>query len=342
MGSVKDIRPYGTLPYMEFVFSDRYSIRDYGEMPDHIPEKGRALCMMAAWNFERLGEEGVRTHYEGILGDDGVTVSTGDALKPANRMLVKKVDVPLPEMHQGSYDYSLFERERGRLNNYLVPLEIIFRNGFPQGSSVFCRLSEGATPADLDLSRVPLPGEMLEKPLTHYTTKHEAGDRELTEEEAFRISGLTEWDFKKLSPFALAVNALISGVSDPKGLKHYDGKIEVAFVDGDFMLVDVCGTFDEDRFLYSGVHVSKEVLRQWYERHHPEWVAAVKEAKTEACRLGKDVKSLCRIKPASLSDGFAALVGEMYASGVNLYTGSEFFKARHLDKVLNDMKQFPD
>ena len=39
-----------------------------------------------------------------------------------------------------SYDYSIYTP---KLRNCLIPLEIIYRNGLPEGSSVFKRLEQG-------------------------------------------------------------------------------------------------------------------------------------------------------------------------------------------------------
>ena len=50
-----------------FHFSDRYSVFDWGEMPDHIEGKGAALCLMGAYCFEHLEEKGVKTHYRGLV-----------------------------------------------------------------------------------------------------------------------------------------------------------------------------------------------------------------------------------------------------------------------------------
>ena len=78
MGSVKDLikddlgseATENSLGAGIFDFSDRYSVFDWGEMPDHIPNKGAALCLMAAWNFEQLKKEGMQTHYLGIVKED--------------------------------------------------------------------------------------------------------------------------------------------------------------------------------------------------------------------------------------------------------------------------------
>ena len=72
MGSVKDlqiIRPptQTEMGIGRFLFSDRYSVFDWGEMPDHIGGKGAALCLMGAYCFEQLEKKGVKTHYRGLV-----------------------------------------------------------------------------------------------------------------------------------------------------------------------------------------------------------------------------------------------------------------------------------
>ena len=59
MGSVKDLeiikKPDKDKHGIgRFHFSDRYSVFDYGEMPDMIENKGKALCMLSAYFFEIL------------------------------------------------------------------------------------------------------------------------------------------------------------------------------------------------------------------------------------------------------------------------------------------------
>jgi len=54
MGSVKDLEivkkpTKDEMGVGRFHFSDRYSVFDWGEMPDHIPSKGAALCLMGAY-----------------------------------------------------------------------------------------------------------------------------------------------------------------------------------------------------------------------------------------------------------------------------------------------------
>ena len=52
-GSVKDIYEQGSNELI-FSFSDRYSVFDWGEMPDQIPQKGECLSLMGRFFFEYL------------------------------------------------------------------------------------------------------------------------------------------------------------------------------------------------------------------------------------------------------------------------------------------------
>ena len=345
MGSVKDItvqeKPQtNALGRGVFTFSDRYSVFDWGGMPDLIPNKGAALCLMAAWNFERLENEGVRTHYQGLVDQNGEIVQIDKLCAPSNQMVVDLTNVYPPvvksEKGQLAYDYSLYEK--GRLDNFLVPLEVIFRNGFPLGSSVFDKLAKGLiTIKDLGLEQEPKPGDMLEEPIIEFTTKLEESDRALSREEAQKISGLSISDFDKLFNLARKVNAFITDRAKQVGLIHYDGKIEVFFHNG-LVLCDVVGTFDEDRFMLKGQQVSKEILRQWYKKNQPEWKAAVDTAKSEAASQGtKNWPALCSVQPKPLDTDILELVSHIYMAGANLYTGIDFFDVPPLSNLVDKL-----
>jgi phosphoribosylaminoimidazole-succinocarboxamide synthase len=101
MGSVKDLeimeKPTAdTMGVGRFHFSDRYSIFDWGGMPDLIEGKGAALCLMGAYCFERLEEKGIKTHYRGLLNEYGQIVKFGNLSKPANAMEIDLVNVYRP------------------------------------------------------------------------------------------------------------------------------------------------------------------------------------------------------------------------------------------------------
>jgi phosphoribosylaminoimidazole-succinocarboxamide synthase len=103
MGSVKDLQviKQATRDVMgvgRFHFSDRYSVFDWGEMPDHIEGKGAALCVMAAYCFEQLEGIGVRTQYRGLVNETGKAVSLSELKQPSNVMEVALVNVYRPQI----------------------------------------------------------------------------------------------------------------------------------------------------------------------------------------------------------------------------------------------------
>jgi phosphoribosylaminoimidazole-succinocarboxamide synthase len=363
MGSVKDLlvlsSPFENHPGVgNFVFSDRYSVFDWGEMPDHIAGKGRALAVMAAFNFEQLESRGIRTHYQGLVGPSGNLVRFADLEEDSEGLATMQVSLArvyhpiVREFLSGNtvevrYDYTFFERHRGRINNYLVGLEIIFRNGLPLGSSVFKRIDVAEKIADrkqrdaelqrilkgLGVKQAPQPGQMLPAAVMSYTTKLEAGDRELSRAQAYKLSGLPRRAFNKLDSLALQVNGLITEQAERTGFAHYDGKIETVWNHG-LVVCDVIGTFDENRFAFQGDQISKEVLRQWYKRNQPQFVAACDKWK----KTGPGWQKNCDVKPVKLPAEFAALASQVYMSGCNRYTGKRVFDSPPLEEVMEKLK----
>ncbi len=117
MGSVKDLQVIQkpTLTEMgagRFVFSDRYSVFDWGEMPDHIKSKGAALCLMGAYCFEQLEKMGVKTHYKGLVNEKGKAVIVSELKAPSNIMEVALVNVYKPKTAVANgkivHDYSMY------------------------------------------------------------------------------------------------------------------------------------------------------------------------------------------------------------------------------------------
>ena len=100
------------------------------------------------------------------------------------------VRVIRPEFDNGKYDYSMFSEEHG---NFLIPLEFIFRNSLPEGSSVFRRLKKGdITYHDLELDHYPQPGERLKKTILDVSTKLEETDRYISWKIAQKMLSLTD------------------------------------------------------------------------------------------------------------------------------------------------------
>jgi phosphoribosylaminoimidazole-succinocarboxamide synthase len=347
MGSVKDLEVIRkptreALGVGRFQFSDRYSVFDWGEMPDHIEGKGAALCLMGAYCFERLEEKGVKTHYRGLVDANGKIVKFKELIKPTNIMDVNLVNVYKPETRLANgkiqYDYSVYTP---KLKNCLIPLEIIYRNGLPEGSSVFKRLEQGkATLKDLGLDHAPKPGEQLGKPIFDVSTKLEETDRYVKWTEAKKIAGLTDKELADVQAVLLKADETITEAAAQAGLKNEDGKIELAFDEQrKLIVVDVVGTLDECRFTYSGVHVSKEVARQFYKK--TSWYNDVEEAKKTAEEKGiKDWKALCKSQPPKLDPKLKQVISEMYMSAANEMTNCKLFYTPRLADVIKDYKEY--
>ncbi len=346
MGSVKDLEVLKNptpeaLGLGRFHFSDRYSVFDWGEMPDRIPGKGAALCLMGAYCFERLEEKGVKSHYKGLVDMNGKLITFGQANQPVNTMEVCNVNIYRPEarVSEGKleYDYSVYTP---KLKNCLIPLEIIYRNGLPEGSSVFKRLEQGKTTLkELGLDHYPKPGERFTKPIFDVSTKLEKTDRYITWEEAKKIAGLTDQELNEIHNVLSKVNEIITEMASHAGLTNEDGKIELAFDDQRrIMVVDVVGTLDESRFTYDGLNISKEIARQFYKK--TAWYQDMEEAKKNAEAKGiKDWKALCKSEPPKLDPKLRTIISEMYISSANELTNRRLFNAPHLVDVIEKYKQ---
>lgn len=281
-GSVKDILSAGPNELV-FKFSDRYSIFDWGQMPDAIPGKGAALAKMGKKFFEELSHLDVKTHYLGAGASE-------DSFR------VRKILVP-----------------RGKIGVYankptwtLIPLEIIFRFGVPKGSSLLKRSTEY------------FEGQEFAQPLMDYTTKLERMDRVLTPEEAKTLSGMTESEWGSLSSAVMRIAQYLCTRFEGLGLKMWDGKVEFAF--GDFLpsgeremvLVDSMG-LDEMRLTFEGKPLSKEILRQFY--IESDWYKNLARAKQEdPTHFKEKCINEYHSEPERLSPEILIAVGSLYQS----------------------------
>jgi phosphoribosylaminoimidazole-succinocarboxamide synthase len=117
-------------------------------------------------------------------------------------------------------------------------------------------------------------------------------------------------------------------------LENEDGKIELAFdPERKLMVVDVVGTLDECRFTYEGLHVSKEIARQFYRK--TDWYNDVEEAKKRAETEGiKDWKKLCKSKPPKLDPTLKRTISEMYMAVANELTETRTFEVPNLAEIV--------
>ncbi|NQE44629.1 Phosphoribosylaminoimidazole-succinocarboxamide synthase [ANME-1 cluster archaeon GoMg2] len=337
MGSVKDLivieKPTKKKTgRAQFAFSDRYSVFDWGEMPDHIQDKGAAICITTAYFFEKLEETGIKTHYRGLVEGDEVK-SLSELNSPQSRMKLNLLRVLKPRLAGDTYDYSAYKEEKG---NMLIPLEIIYRNSLPEGSSVFRRLKAGSLSLDdIGLDKKPYPGQVLERPLLDVSTKLEASDRYISWDEAKELAGLSESEIEEIERVTLHINELITREAIRAGLINEDGKVEFGFDETrNLVLVDTLGTLDECRFTFEGMPVSKEIARIFY--RNTNWYEEVESAKKKD-NVGW--KELVGIKPAALPPALRDAISMLYKASCNEMTHRIWFDdVPAVKEVLEEIK----
>lgn len=296
-GSVKNVRgKEGKTPYI-FEYSDRYSIFDWGQMPDELKNKGESLAFLAWFFFNYLRGKGFADHMAGLVDTALKPVSVdGARIVPSKFLQVQSVEVlkPQSETQDGklTWNYSAY---KSRPVNALVPLEVIFRFGVPEGSSLLKRTASPEYCREIGLTHEPKTGDTFSAPIIEFSTKLENKDRYISRAEACDIAGLSETEMKKLHSLAaraaLALKECVAGL----GIELWDGKFEFAFTQAgdarEFMLVDSIGP-DELRLTVNGIHLSKEMLRAHYKGSH--WLSALEKAKALGdARCEKDWKRIC-------------------------------------------------
>lgn len=306
-GSVKDIYQEGQ--NLKFVYSDRYSIYDWGEMPDHIPHKGEALAFMAQTFFEYLKEKGISSHYLGT--------------PEAGCLTVKPVEIIRPGWNEGKYSYAAYTQ---RPTECLVPLEIIFRYRLGMGNSLEKRLKKNpAYLADLDLEDIPDAQTEFNPALVEFSTKLESTDRYLTQKELASMHILSGTEQTHIKEFTQTVAAELKKLFSKCGIELWDGKVEYGFGkvknggDRELFLVDSIGP-DELRLTVDGLPLSKEFLRQLYAK--TVWAENVAQAKEMAAARGEqDWKKICKEElqsvPQKLSSEQLELASDLYLSLAN-------------------------
>jgi phosphoribosylaminoimidazole-succinocarboxamide synthase len=340
MGSVKEIEIIKE-PEIEkegegqFIFSDRYSVFDWGEMPDHIEKKGAALCTLSSYFFHLLEKNSIKTHFLGLI-EDGKIKKFSELNSYSNIMRVKMLRVLRPQYNEtnNTYNYNIYKTEK---KNFLIPLEIIYRNSLTEGSSIFKRIKNGEiTYKDLGLDHEPIPGEKFNPPLLDVSTKLEHTDRYLTWPQAQNISGLSDENMKKVKDLIQIINKIITQECNKVGIENIDGKFEFGIdANGNIIVVDVLGTPDECRFIMDGFHISKEFARIWYRK--TEWFKELEIVKKEK---GRNWKEYVKSKPDKLPLEIKNLISQMYMAVTNEITGKKFFDVPKLKTIIANLKKY--
>lgn len=269
-GSTKDVFQLGD--HYLFQFSDRYSVFDWGEMPDQLEGKGKALAAFTKAVYEVLGQRGISHHL--------ISAPCGE-----NEIIVRPFKV--------FRDVKVTPREE----NMFIPLEVIFRMGVAKGSSLLKRF-----PGQFQ------ENQMFDRPMVEFTTKLERFDRPLTHDEAREIANLNEVEWRRLIDTTENIALTLKEIFASAGITLWDGKVEFAAgtgTDREIILVDSIGP-DELRLSKDGVQLSKEIIRQYYK--DSEWYARLDETKKKHGEKFKDYIS----PPERLNREFKSAVEDMY------------------------------
>jgi phosphoribosylaminoimidazole-succinocarboxamide synthase len=364
-GSVKDIYIAGERE-LSFHYSDRFSVFDWGELPDQLQSKGESLANMAfmffdimadcaGWEIwkneqgiessatlEYLCQHGLSHHNIGLENTDGAVVT-----KPTrtNQLRVHEVDIHKPSYSKDQgWDYSAYENAP---TNCLIPLEVVFRFGLPAGSSLFKRLKDENYARELGIDGDIKEGTMLDTPIVEFSSKLENVDRYMSVTEAKRIAGLTEHEFSRLKETTLLVARRLKTIFEEMNIILWDGKFELAFgASGEggreLMMVDSIGP-DELRLTSDGVQMSKENLRRhlrtttWYEQ--------VEQAKVDAESRGEvEWKPLVKESAPHLSSEVLKANTDMYQAITNelsrgYYDFTVFEQCPELSDVVASLKE---
>lgn len=273
-------------------YTNAFSVFDRGPSPQLIPGLGTARCACAVQSFKFAEKAGVRTHFCEQVADD--TIHVLEFLAAEDETLSGYVHgkvLPLEWIWRARVFGSLWGRlERGEV----TPEEL----GYPSGTKV-------------------TRGQKLPRLMTECTTKFEAIDRHLTDDEARELAGLSmaQWD----EAFEMVTRAVrvTNDRYDSVGFECPDGKLEIGLTaSGDLMLVDVFATPDENRVVRAGTDemYCKDLLRDalkvlpWYDE-----LKAAQEA-------NPDDKSRWPEYPV-LSDEFIQVVVQRYAEVAWRYAG---------------------
>lgn len=244
---------------LRFVFTDQVSVFDRGPVPVLFPKLGQYRCAIAGRLFEFTGQAGIKTHY---LTHD-VETSTMD---------VRPFDIPeLGQFSQGSH---------GRV----LPGEILFRN------AVTPKLVRRVAHGDLDRALVErfivgpqgiLTEARFEPAFVECSTKWEATDRYVSDEEAATLFGFSQVQLEQLyNETVRPAVSFLTNLFRSAGFDLLDGKFEVGLTSaGTFMLLDSVSP-DELRLIGpDGRSHDKDIVRHWYTEYQSDWCQRLEQAK---------------------------------------------------------------
>ena len=262
--------------------------------------------------LERFRQRGVRTHHIGLIDTSVsparvITGERGDVM--SDMSLVERFAVVKPTQTAEGYNYDEYFAALEQGQPIVFGVENIFRLGIPGGSSLLQRY-EKLLQADIGpKERASRVAELLEpygvsslRPWMRlpcatpdYTTKYQAYDDQLSSDQAARLFG-GQFVADHVKDVLALCTAYAHKYFKHMGLELWDLKWEVATDGYQIVVVD---TVDPDGVRVTAevrisagkkvhVHFNKQAVRDYYRILHPEWIAALGDAKRRSDVEGRD------------------------------------------------------
>ncbi len=346
----------------DFLYRDQYSVFDWGKMPmpDSVVMDNRPVAVVAAFNYEML-EDSIPISYVCSVDEEG----NGGSLqwfrnhgKVPRGIRVKLVNVIKPtfDATRGVCSYAVFQNPP--VNNYVLPIEFIWRAAAGQESSFWRNIEKKAYAlSDFGLPTDLKPGQPFPSPVLDHSSKYESFDRYFPPQEARRLAALSETQWEELNWVRKDINARLSRHAEEAHIYRPDGKQEFCVITGtdrkpEIYLADVAGTWHEDRFEYTTakgrkVKVSKQTPRDLNRILNAAWAEQCEAAKTRAEREGSaDWKAWVTLQPQALEPQFFAQYNNLMYAATNAWVGWNVFSGAspleeacvEFDKYLADYK----
>jgi phosphoribosylaminoimidazole-succinocarboxamide synthase len=186
-------------------------------------------------------------------------------------------------------------------------------------------------------------GRWLPRPVGECFSKLEPSDRALSPELALNFSGLTNPEFAELLETSFLLAVFLKDRFARAGIELWDGKFEFLRVRKRILLGDAI-TPDELRLVKDGIQISKEPIRQYYRRRHPEFLKMIAEAKPKAHRTGRKIGAILKDRgylPPRLDPEFKKVAEDMYLGLVSELTGLKLLPPhRPLAEVVQLLKKW--
>jgi phosphoribosylaminoimidazole-succinocarboxamide synthase len=260
--------------------------------------------LLSSDTLQRLQKSGLRSHHLGQVDPGTGEVIDCESSRLSPLVLIRPFPVIKPVRAilagQPVYDYWAHTHTLPRV----LGLENVIRIGVPRGSHLVDRYSELqreglSSEADALLAEFGLQGSLnvwsqLPNLTCDWAAKYEDFDRHLDAQEALHISGLNAGQLQEAVDLLLVCTVLLASKFAYGQLTLWDLKWELAYDEAGPILVD---TMDHDSMRITSaaafegrqchVHFNKQAVRDYYRLLHPDWHAALGDAKRAASSSGK-------------------------------------------------------